>query len=127
SISRWMNGVSIRDGNYRYTRWNNEENDTIAEMLFDLAADPNELQNLASRPAFANKITELRTQLQERGQLSQWSEDLGKSVSMLKIANGSLGGVLMFGMVYPGYAALILVLVMVLLVVLIKQLRVSRR
>lgn len=127
SMSRWMNGVSIRDESYRYTRWNNEQNDTVAEMLFDLAADPNELQNIASRPAYAKRVAELRTQLQKRGQSSQWSEDLGKSVSMLKIANGYLGGVLMFGMVYPGYAALIIVLALVLLAVLIKQLRVSRR
>lgn len=51
SVSMWANGVSVRDTQYRYTRWHNKQNETISRMLFDLHADPDELENsVASRP-----------------------------------------------------------------------------
>ena len=48
SISRWMNGESLRRQNFRYTRWFDESGRTVDEMLFDLASDPQEQTNLAS-------------------------------------------------------------------------------
>lgn len=101
SISRWVTGVSVRDARYRYTRWHDKQNETQAEMLFDLEAAPDELENIVAIPEAAVALTRLKAQLAQYDQAPHWSEPLEKTAQLMTFANGRLGAVLVVGMAYP--------------------------
>ena len=105
SISRWLNGESVRDERYRYTRWFDENNQTLDEMLFDLIEDPDETQNIVS--THREVSARLRSQLDSARIGPNWSEPLGAMVTQLGVANSAMGSVLVVAMIYPLYAGLI--------------------
>lgn len=121
SVSRWMNGVSLRNAKYRYTRWYDKDNNTLAEMLFDVVADSSELQNIARSPEMANRMLRFKTQLDGQAQTAQWSEALEKNIGRMKVVNSGWGGYLMLGMVYPIQTILGLLCALVLLGVITKR------
>ena len=102
SISRWLNGESVRDQSFRYTRWFDADNQTLNEMLFDLIEDPHETQNIVS--AHREVASRLRSQLDSARIDPNWSEPLGAMVTQLGVANSSVGSVLVVAMIYPLYA-----------------------
>ncbi|MEM0995225.1 MAG: sulfatase, partial [Bacteroidota bacterium] len=52
-ISKWRKGLTIKTKRYAYTEWRDEKTDTlIAEMLYDHAEDPDELNNLIGDPRY---------------------------------------------------------------------------
>ncbi len=91
SVSRWMNGESVRDQRYRYTVWYDENGREIDRMLFDLAADSDETRNLAADEAYKNVIAELSAQLADRRVGSAWSPKLTPFVERLDFANSRTG------------------------------------
>ena len=50
-------GYSIRTPQFRYTSWDGGQD---GEQLYDLTADPGEMQNLASDPAFSGQMQKFR-------------------------------------------------------------------
>lgn len=111
SVSRWLNGESVRDERYRYTRWFDEDNQTLDEMLFDLIEDPDETQNIVSR--HREVADRFRSQLDSARIGPNWSEPLGAMVTQLGVANSSAGSVLVVAMIYPLYAGVIVLLLLV--------------
>lgn len=101
SISRWGNGMSVRDPQYRYTRWHDEHNETVSEMLFDLYADPDELENIVARSEAGPVLARLKSQLRKNQQEPYWSDALGRSVKLMALANSGLGSFLIMAVVYP--------------------------
>jgi iduronate 2-sulfatase len=99
SISQWMNGESIRDARYRYTRWFDADNQTLDEMLFDLVEDPNEEQNIVERRR--DVADGLRAKLDSKRDEPIWSDVLDSFVSRLGTANSTLGGLLLVVTIYP--------------------------
>ncbi|WP_170287358.1 sulfatase [Halioglobus maricola] len=107
SISRWLNGESVRDHQYRYTRWFDEDNNTLAEMLFDLWNDPIETNNLAGELLVSDKVEQLRDQLLENRQGPVWSEALDAMVSQMKLITSPAGNIIIAAIAYPMIAGLI--------------------
>jgi len=64
-FSRWGGGDSVRGDRYRYMemRADGGRGKRLATALFDLQADPEENQNLAHRPAYAEVQGKLKAQL----------------------------------------------------------------
>jgi arylsulfatase A-like enzyme len=64
-FSRWGGGDSVRGDRYRYMemRADGGRGKRLATALFDLQADPEENQNLADRPAYAEVQGKLKAQL----------------------------------------------------------------
>ena len=114
SIARWQNGESIRNSKYRYTRWFNEQDQTLAEMLFDSNADPAESVNLIGKPELAADVQTLRELLAKGRSGPVWSEALETNVRQWKLVTSSLGGLLIAASVYPKIAILIALLLLVL-------------
>lgn len=106
SVSRWMNGESVRMHQYRYTRWFDEGNQTLAQMLFDLEADPLEQSNLVGKLELAPMITELEGYLASQREGPVWSEQLETQSGRWLIASSLTGGVLMVVLAYPVLAAI---------------------
>jgi iduronate 2-sulfatase len=50
-------GRSVRTERWHYVQW---EDGKLGEMLLDTAKDPDELKNLASDPAYAKTVAEMR-------------------------------------------------------------------
>jgi arylsulfatase A-like enzyme len=101
SIARWGNGTAVRDAQYRYARWYNEQDATLAQVLFDLRADPDEMHNLAADPASAATVTRMRALLQEYGHAPHWSDAMGNSVAVMSLMGSRWGTVLLLATVYP--------------------------
>lgn len=59
AISRWANGWTIIKDQLYYTEWIDEKDNRKSHMLFDHRTDPLENNNLAEKPAYAEKIAEL--------------------------------------------------------------------
>ena len=78
SISRWLNGDSLRKGKYRYTRWFDNHGQKVGEMLFDLELDPHEQSNLAGEGTHAHVVIELEGYLKVEGAEPIWSEQLDR-------------------------------------------------
>ena len=57
-----FHGYSVRTARWRYTLW---DDGNKGEQLFDMQADPDERKNLASDPAHASVITNLKQRLRD--------------------------------------------------------------
>ncbi len=60
-----FDGYSIRTAKWRYTLWDDGKK---GEQLFDMQADPQETKNLASDPAHADTVNELRDRIRTYAQ-----------------------------------------------------------
>jgi iduronate 2-sulfatase len=56
AVSKFNNGITLIQGDLFYTEWLNDENETEARMLFDHSTDPLELNNLAEKPEYREKV-----------------------------------------------------------------------
>jgi len=101
SVSRWMNGESVRNKRFRYTRWFDEDDQTTAEMLFDLPKDPLEQINEVNNPEFAEVVSELKSYLGTARTGPVWSEKLGQQHDRWRLASSLQGGVLLTAMAFP--------------------------
>jgi len=70
AISKFHDGVTLIQGSLFYTEWLDENDDVRARMLFDHATDPLELDNLAEKPEYQDKVEELSQTLHEK-----WGND----------------------------------------------------
>ena len=59
AISRWANGWTIIKDQMYYTEWIDEKDNRRSQMLFDHKTDPLENNNVAEKPAYAEKVAEL--------------------------------------------------------------------
>ncbi|WP_018898138.1 choline-sulfatase [Rhizobium sp. 2MFCol3.1] len=66
--------VGLRDGKFKLTLC-----DADAPMLFDLDADPKELKNLATDPAYADTLAHLTTQAEKRWNLASFDAAVRES------------------------------------------------
>jgi arylsulfatase A-like enzyme len=64
AFTQYANGYSIRTPRYRFTQWG--ENGAEGAELYDHSTDPQELNNLASRPDQSETIARLAAHLQQR-------------------------------------------------------------
>ncbi|SFD16541.1 choline-sulfatase [Tropicimonas isoalkanivorans] len=77
--------VAIRDGRYKYTRCALDP-----EQLFDLEADPHELQNLAQDPTHSKALARLRAQADARWDLARFDAEVRKSQARRKVVYEAL-------------------------------------
>lgn len=69
AITKYHDGVTVITGNLAYTEWRNAEDQIRARMLYDHSADPDESNNLAEDPAWAEEVSRLSNLLrEERGE-----------------------------------------------------------
>jgi len=101
SIARWLNGESIRVNQYRYTRWFDKNNETLAEMLYDLTEDPDESRNLVSETSSFAQIEQLRQLLEQDRQGAVWSEPLDAGVAQWNLLASPVGRLLILSIVHP--------------------------
>ena len=66
--------VSLRDGPYKYIQCKLDP-----DQLFDLEKDPHELDNLAERPEFAEKLAVFQHMAKERWDLDRFDEEVRRS------------------------------------------------
>lgn len=66
--------VSLRDGPYKYIQCKLDP-----DQLFDLEKDPHELDNLAERPEFAEKLAAFQHMAKERWDLDRFDEEVRRS------------------------------------------------
>lgn len=64
ALTQFSNGYSLRTDRWRYTEWG--EDGAGGNELYDHQSDPAEMVNLAPRPAHAELIKQLSTQLRQR-------------------------------------------------------------
>jgi iduronate 2-sulfatase len=64
ALTQFDVGYSLRAGQYRYTEWG--EDGALGAELYDHDSDPDELDNLASRPDSASLIKRLSNRLRQR-------------------------------------------------------------
>jgi arylsulfatase A-like enzyme len=70
AISKFMDGVTLVKENYFYTEFIDKKGEMKERMLFDHNKDPLELDNLAEKPVYKNKVKELSTFLR-----ANWGDD----------------------------------------------------
>lgn len=70
AIAKYFDGVTLVKGNLFYTEYIDKEGNLKARMLFDHSNDPLELDNLAEKPDYQNKVKELSDFLR-----ANWGED----------------------------------------------------
>ena len=70
AVSKYHDGVTYIEGSLFYTEWLDKNNEVRARMLFDHANDPLELDNLAEKPNYQDKVKDLSKKLQSR-----WGDD----------------------------------------------------
>gem|GEM_PF-5402455 len=127
SVARWQNGESIRNSTYRYTRWFDKDNQTLEEMLFNLASDPAETTNVVDDTELTAVIDELRQRLGQSRSGPVWSEALESSVSQWNLVRSPPGRFLIAALAHPLYAILVVGLFLVFVVVVIRRLLRRRR
>jgi Flp pilus assembly protein TadB len=108
-----MNGESLRQNRFRYTRWFDEQGQTTDEMLFDLASDPYEQANLAGLAEHAALKSRLRAYLDEHRSGPVWSEGLGEQLDRWRLASSIFGGMVLVALAYPIPVIVGLVIVLV--------------
>jgi len=116
SVARWMNGESVRLGDHRYSRWFDEQGNTLSDMLFDLHTDPQEQSNLADAQGSAALIARLSQALEDSRREEIWSEQLASQVERWQLATSTGGNVLMAALAYPVQAGALVLLAISLLV-----------
>lgn len=70
AVSKFKDAVTLIKGNLFYTEWTKDDGVAYARMLFDHKTDPLELDNLAEKPEYQEKVKELVLELREK-----WGED----------------------------------------------------
>ncbi|WP_299012540.1 sulfatase [uncultured Polaribacter sp.] len=73
AVSKFKDAVTLIKGDIFYTEWTNDDGVAYARMLFDHKKDPLELDNLAEKPAYQEKVKELAIELREK-----WGKDFLK-------------------------------------------------
>ena len=64
ALTHYANGYSLRTKRWRYTEWG--ENGKEGNELYDCTADPDEMNNLAAKAEFKDRIAQLSKQLRQR-------------------------------------------------------------
>lgn len=65
-IAKYQDGISLRTDRFLYTEWQEKADGEIyARTLFDLQQDPNETDNLANDPAYAEQMAGLQKVLHQ--------------------------------------------------------------
>ncbi|GAB5453596.1 MAG: sulfatase [Halioglobus sp.] len=121
SLSRWMNGESLRSPEFRYTRWHNAEDEAVAETLFDLQSDPHELINVVAAPEYADVLEQMRNGLFASRTGPVWSAELGRAQGFWKIMQSDASGIVMILLLYPIVALVAALFVIALIVWLVKR------
>ena len=73
AVSKFKDAVTLIKGNLFYTEWTKDDGVAYARMLFDYSTDPLELDNLAEKPEYQEKVKELALELREK-----WGKDFLK-------------------------------------------------
>ena len=116
SVSRWLNGESVRDARYRYTAWYDDAGEVVEQMLFDLAQDPKEQRNIASDSDARSVVSQLQGELAARRVGQEWSDELDTLMGQLSFANSTVGSLVLAVVVEPARVAYLLVPIMLLVV-----------
>tara|TARA_R110002049_G_scaffold211595_3_gene382552 strand:+ start:2902 stop:4362 length:1461 start_codon:yes stop_codon:yes gene_type:complete len=70
AVSKFKDAVTLIKGNLFYTEWTNNLGEPYARMLFDHTNDPLELDNLAEKEAYQEKVKYLAKELR-----AKWGKD----------------------------------------------------
>jgi choline-sulfatase len=70
AVSKFKDAVTLIKGDLFYTEWTKDDGVAYARMLFDHKTDPLELDNLAEKPEYREKVKALSKELREK-----WGED----------------------------------------------------
>ncbi|VGO15411.1 Choline-sulfatase [Pontiella desulfatans] len=62
-FGRYGKGDSIRTARYLYTEWRNKQGEIVAGMLYDHKVDPDENNNVAGHPEYADVVKRLSREL----------------------------------------------------------------
>lgn len=73
AVSKFKDAVTLIKGDLFYTEWTKDDGIAYARMLFDHKTDPLELDNLAEKPKYQEKVKELAIELREK-----WGRDFLK-------------------------------------------------
>ncbi len=73
AVSKFKDAVTLIKGDLFYTEWIKDDGIAYERMLFDHKTDPLELDNLAEKPAYQEKVIELALELREK-----WGKDFLK-------------------------------------------------
>jgi len=73
AISKYKDGVTLVKGDIFYTEFIDEEGGINARMMFDHSTDPLELNNLAIKPEYQEKVKEMSKMLRDN-----WGDDFFK-------------------------------------------------
>ncbi len=116
SVSRWLNGESVRDAQYRYTAWYDESGNLLNQMMFDLVNDPLETHNIVDLPIADPLVAKLRDELAKRQTNNKWSPELVTLVNRMKFANSQFAPMILAVAAEPIRALYALIPIMLLLV-----------
>ena len=70
AVSKFKDAVTLIKGDLFYTEWTKDDGIAYARMLFDHKTDPLELDNLAEKPEYQEKVKALALELREK-----WGKD----------------------------------------------------
>ncbi|WP_396600672.1 sulfatase [Algibacter sp. R77976] len=70
AVSKFKDAVTLIKGDLFYTEWTKDDGIAYARMLFDHKTDPLELDNLAEKPEYQEKVKALALELREK-----WGSD----------------------------------------------------
>ena len=73
AVSKFKDAVTLIKGDLFYTEWTNDEGVAYARMLFDHKTDPLEIDNLAEKPEYKEKVKALAKELRKK-----WGKDFLK-------------------------------------------------
>jgi arylsulfatase A-like enzyme len=67
AVARWLQGYTlVTDDKYFYTEWWDKKDNITERLLFDHNTDPEENYNVADRPQYGEKVSELSLLLKQR-------------------------------------------------------------
>ncbi|MGB5943974.1 MAG: sulfatase [Leeuwenhoekiella sp.] len=66
AVSKFKDAVTLIKGDLFYTEWTDDKGVAYARMLFDHRTDPLELDNLAEKPEYEEKVKQLSKELREK-------------------------------------------------------------